>query len=215
MFKRSPLGSVRDARKHGRTITQGMLSTTARSPLAEMPIEERDRIAGAVHRCVDSLFPGQAGTCHYHAMAGTAILTYLGHDRVHRQYGSLVLRPDPDDPELGLLIDADQSDLGRTGEFHAWVASEDGMLFDFAARHWPGLTDGTTLAIQGATTMPWKRPTTSYLWSPWDEIPEYVSYRVHPEVTTAMIRRDKEWMPVIVRAAVEIYRGGSAYAGAV
>jgi hypothetical protein len=173
------------------------------SPLLDLTPAERDRIARAVHRAVATMRPPGGGGYHCcgYAAAGAAILLSRGFE-VARQFGSFQLVPDPDDPTYAFTYDASSRGAPERGEFHAWLASREGVFIDFSAKDWPAMATDTThrmtpeesrqfpaSAKWGVTdihkaVVEWKQPRLDYLWSAWNEVPYYVRYRADPEVIT-------------------------------
>jgi hypothetical protein len=192
------------------------------SPLFEMPPARRDRIARAVHRVAGSVIAPFGGKCGYYTMAGAAILMHLGHE-VMSQFGSMVLHPDPADPTLMFAIDAESPGALDRGEYHGWIVSPEGVFIDFSARDWSKMVEGVNMgrlsaadaalapatAFGGEATdevMRWNRPPLDYLWCAWNDMPDYVRFRLAAEAIVLQRRRFHEAHgEVFIRMAIRTY----------
>lgn len=140
-----------------------------------------DVYAEAVHRAVTDAL-GDVDISGY-AMAGTFAGWVLlsahppGPGPWHPQGGSLIINPNPDFPTAGLGYLAADGGV-RRGEFHAWLAHEDGGRIDFAARYYrryvkmtgPVRDDGV-----GAEGVRWNRPDPpAYLWAHYRDFPDWI-----------------------------------------
>jgi hypothetical protein len=191
-------GPIADA---GRMIVLRDRSRPVASPLLDVPTAGRDRIARAVRRAVATMRrPAGGYHCAGYAAAGAAILAHRGFD-VARQFGSFGLAPDPEDPTYMITWAVGSPGAMERGEFHAWLASRDGVVIDFSAPDWPAMVEDTThrmtpepldpfpgIAPWGESCAPkadvrWERPRPDYLWCAWNELPDYVRYLPDPAAT--------------------------------
>lgn len=195
------------------------------SPALDLPEVDRNRIAAIVHGMVDGLGNFKGGRCAYYALAGFAILEIAKHIHCSIQCGSLTIQPNPEGPTLHFGIDAESPGAKDRGEFHAWIATPEGVMIDFSARDWPQMVGGSKMGrmsaeqarlIGGAAAedtvdepMKYQQVEIPYLWSAWNEMPEFVHLRANFEVTGWLQRELLGWdgMKEFMKQAVKTYLG--------
>lgn len=142
----------------------------------------RDIYAEAVHLAVCDCM----GTVDIsgHCMASTYagwVLTIAhppGPGKWFPQAGSLYIKPNPDHPTAAFGFRAEDGGMER-GEFHAWLAHQDGTRIDFSARYYRRYVE--TMAASGVEGLGpdevrWNRPDPpAYLWAHYSDLPDWVT----------------------------------------
>ena len=162
---------------------------------------KQDIIAKAIHDAVASM-PSPAGRCLFYAHCGQMILKIFENIESFVQVGSLSLFVDPNDPSLMVKYNAANGNY-RLSEFHAWLATRDGIVIDFSTRDFRSMVEGEIRSEHAVAKGPvsasfgdavfvgerikYRRPTLDYIWCRAQDIPRFVRYTADAMATMAVV----------------------------